>query len=218
MEVKAHEVKRVLKDDLGFSYRRAKLVAVQSNSVRCRVMRQQYALKMLELLAGKRRILNVDESWLNEISFQRKVWCSMARPSTVTREGVSPRLSLIAALDTEGRVWFSLSHANTDQRVMMVFLQHLAGKLDEEEPGWRADTYLLLDGARYHTGDEIRGFLHKLQIQVIWSAPYSYAGAAVEALFSGIKLGQLNPDKLPTGKRVSILFLITHNVVVTSCR
>ena len=85
---------------------------------------------------------------------------------------------------------------------MLVFLQYLAAKLDEERPGWRSDTYLLLDGARYHTGDEIRGFLHKMQIQVIWSAPYSYAAAA-ESLFSGIKLGDLNPTRLPTGKRVS---------------
>ena len=86
---------------------------------------------------------------------------------------------------------------------MLVFLQYLAAKLDEERPGWRSDTYLLLDGARYHTGDEIRGFLHKMQIQVIWSAPYSYAAAAAESLFSGIKLGDLNPTRLPTGKRVS---------------
>ena len=112
--MKAHEVRRVLKNDLGFSYRRAKLVSIQSNSVRCRVMRQQYALKMLELLRDKKNILNVDESWLNEVSFQRKVWCPKDRPPTVTRQGVSPRISLIAALDTEGRVWFSLLHANTD--------------------------------------------------------------------------------------------------------
>ena len=95
MEVKSHEVKQILKGELGFSYRRARLVSVQSNSVRCRVMRQQYALKMLELLQDGKRILNVDESWLSEISFQRKVWCPKDRPSTVTRQGVSPRISLI---------------------------------------------------------------------------------------------------------------------------
>ena len=122
MEVKSYEVQRVLKHDLGFSYRRAKLVSVQSNSVRCRVMRQQYALKMMELLRDGKRILNVDESWLNEVSFQRKIWFPKDRPSTVTRQAVAPRVSLIAAMDTEGRVWFSLSHANTDQKIMLVFL------------------------------------------------------------------------------------------------
>ena len=122
MDVNARQVRRVLKHDLRFSYRRVRLVSVQSNSVRCRVMRQQYALKMLELLGTNKRILNVDESWLSETSFQRKIWSPKDRPSTVTRQGVSPRLSLIAALDTQGRVWFSLSHANTDQRVLLAFL------------------------------------------------------------------------------------------------
>lgn len=80
---------------------------------------------------------------------------------------------------------------------------------------WKSSTYLLLDGARYHTGDEIRGYLHKLQVHVIWSAPYSYAAAAIESLFSGLKLGELNPSRLPTGKRVSVIFFLT-NFVVTS--
>ncbi len=47
VDVNARQVRQVLKQDLGFSYRRVRLVTVQSNSVRCRVMRQQYALKML---------------------------------------------------------------------------------------------------------------------------------------------------------------------------
>ena len=85
---------------------------------------------------------------------------------------------------------------------MMVFFRHLILQLDEERPGWREDTIILLDGARYHTGEGIREYLHKMQLQVIWSAPYSYATAPIELLFGGLKLGELNPDKLPTGKKV----------------
>ena len=117
---------------------------------------------------------------------------------------MTPRLSLIAALDTEGRVYFSLTQANTDQNVMLVFLRHLILTLDEERPNWREDTIILLDGARYHTGEDIREFLHKLQLPVIWSAPYSYATAPIELIFGGLKLGEHNPDRLPTGKKVSL--------------
>ena len=104
-----------------------------------------------------------------------------------------PRISLIAALDTEGRAYYSLTQANTDSKVLLVFLQHLAEKLDSERPGWRADTYILLDGARYHTGEEIREYLHKMQLNVIWSAPYSYSTVPIELLFAGLKFGELNP-------------------------
>ena len=76
--------------------------------------------------------------------------------------------------------------------------------LDAEIPGWQADTYLLLDGARYHVGSEIREYLHKMQLLVCWSAPYSYASASIELLFGGLKFGELNPRKLPVGKKVSL--------------
>ena len=68
-------VMKVLKDELGLGYRMARDVPLQGNSERCLVLRQQYAMKMLELLNDGKRILNVDESWLNDTNFTRKIWC-----------------------------------------------------------------------------------------------------------------------------------------------
>ena len=87
---------------------------------------------------------------------------------------------------------------------MLAFLQHFILVLDEEDAAWREDTIILLDGARYHTGEEIREYIHKMRLQIIWSAPYSYSAAPIELLFGGLKFGKLNPDRLATGKRVSI--------------
>ena len=75
LEVKREEVRSVLRTDLGLGYRMAKKVPVQSNSERCLVLRQQFALKMLELLLQQKHVINVDESWLSESSFLRKIWC-----------------------------------------------------------------------------------------------------------------------------------------------
>ena len=41
---------------------------------------------------------------------------------------------------------------------------------------------------------------------MIWSAPYSYSTAPIELLFGGLKLGELNPERQPTGKKVSAYF------------
>ena len=49
---------------------------------------------------------------------------------------ILPRLSMIAALDTKGKVWFSLQHSTTDSDIIAVFFQHLVQTLNEEEPGW----------------------------------------------------------------------------------
>ena len=69
---------------------------------------------------------------------------------------------MIAALDTDGRVYFSLSHATTDQDTFMLFLRHLVAQLDRETPGWQEDSVILLDNAAYHVGEEMRIYLRKM--------------------------------------------------------
>ena len=67
---------------------------------------------------------------------------------------------------------------------------------------------ILLDGAKYHTGIEIRDYMWKLEISVMWSAPYSYDTAPIELVFAHLKFGELNEEEFPTGKKVSIKTLI----------
>ena len=43
---------------------------------------------------------------------------------------------MITAIDSEGRVWFALTHATTDSDVTILFLRHLMRILDHETPGW----------------------------------------------------------------------------------
>ena len=74
----------------------------------------------------------------------------------------------------------------------MIYLIHLVNQLDQERSNWRDDTVLLLDGARYHTGSEVREYLRKLELTVIWSGPYSYSTAPIETVFAALKFGQLN--------------------------
>ena len=72
----------------------------------------------------------------------------------------------------------------------------------------------MLDGARYHTGSQVRVYLRKLEVQVIWSGPYSYSTAPIEMVFASLKFGEINPDKKPTGKKVSaLLFLFLTNLL-----
>ena len=43
--------------------------------------------------------------------------------------------------------------------------------------------------------------LARLGINVMYSGPYSYSAAPVELAFAALKLGDLNPDRFPTGKK-----------------
>ena len=212
-EQKGHTVdvlmaRQVMRRDMHLGYRLAKTVAVQCNTERCLVLRQQFAIRMIPLLDSgcfssppARRVINIDESWLNETRFVRRIWVPSDGPATVSDKQVQPRISVIAALDTEGRVWCALTQANTDTDVMTTFLRHLMRQLDHETPGWEENTTLLLDNASWHTNLEMKQRLAKLVPHVIYTGPYSYSSAPIELLFAGLKLGELNPERLPTGKR-----------------
>ena len=78
---------------------------------------------------------------------------------------------------------------------MLIFLLHLVKLLDLERPGWKNDTVLQLDGARYHTGSAVREYMRKLELQVIYSAPYSYSTAPIEMVFGALKSGELNTSE-----------------------
>ena len=125
VELSQAVIRSVLRKQLGLGYRMAQRVPIHANTERCLVLRQQYALAMLPLLRSGRRIINVDETWLNESNFTRKVWCYPDAPGTQPLRAMSASLSMIAALDTDGRVFFSLGHATTDQDTFMLFLRHL---------------------------------------------------------------------------------------------
>ena len=153
------------------------------------------------MLDTDQRIINIDESWLNETNYTRMMWCPPSSPATMTSKSVAPRIALIAALDNNGKVYFSLTQTNTDSDVMMLFMQYLIKQLDSESANWRASTTFLFDGAKWHTGAEMREYFRKMEVQIIYSGPYSYSTAPIELLFGALKRGELNPEQKPTGKK-----------------
>ena len=125
LEVGANKVRRLLKKGLGFSYRRASKVPVQCNSTRCLILRQQFAEQLLLQLSSKTRIINFDETWLNESSFVRRTWTPKQWSTSTNLRAISPRLSLLGAIDTDGKCWFALSHATTDSNIILLFFRQL---------------------------------------------------------------------------------------------
>ena len=158
-------------------------------------------MRILPLLEARRRIINVDESWLNGTRFIRRMWVPSNGAGTFTDKQVAPRISLISALDTDGNIWFSLTQTNTDADVMTTFLRYLSRQLDLEFPGWQEDSYILLDNATWHSNTVMKERLARMSLPIIFSGPYSYSTAPIEMVFAALKLGDLNPERLPTGKK-----------------
>ena len=84
---------------------------------------------------------------------------------------------------------------------MLLFIRKLMEVLDLETPGWQEHTTLLLDNAAWHTNEVMKQRLARLQLNVCYTGVYSYSSSPIESVFAALKLGELNPARLPTGKR-----------------
>ena len=103
------DVRTVLKHDFGMRYRKVKKVPWLGNAERCLVTRQLYAKKLLTLLEEGKRVINVDETWLPYLDFRRMKWKAPGNTNSVASKDLSPKVNMIAALDTDGRLYLSLT-------------------------------------------------------------------------------------------------------------
>ena len=64
-------------------------------------------MKLLGLLQQGKRIINVDQSWVDKVDFRRRNWRPRGYWPSMALKDVSPRLSLFAAVYVV--VWLRLS-------------------------------------------------------------------------------------------------------------
>ena len=74
VQAKKQLVGKIMREDLGMRYKKVKSVSIHANSPKNMVLRQQFALKYIELLRRGKTILCIDESWLGMTDFRRMKW------------------------------------------------------------------------------------------------------------------------------------------------
>ena len=91
------------------SYRKVVKLPIHANSERCLVQRMHCAMKFLELTPKTRRIISLDESWINLTDYRRRKWQVKGLPNSIPTLNVNPRISILAAVDNFGAIYVSLS-------------------------------------------------------------------------------------------------------------
>jgi len=128
-------------------------------------------------------------------------WREYGTSNTLPGLQLAPRITVIAAIDSLGNVYLTLTQANSNNKTMEIYFHHLAATLDRERPYWREDSVILLDNAVYHNSASTLRLLQGLRIPVMFLGPHSYNIAPCELWFSFLKSTHLNPNMLPTGKK-----------------
>lgn len=129
-------VNTVLRTISSVSWRKIRDPGLLVNTDRSKVLRQQHAFILLNLLNEKRRIINIDESSFDSTTFARYGWqLKDARSSGVVKP-LGARITMIAAIDTEGCLWYSISHGTNTGATFSSFLYYLSELLKEEVEDW----------------------------------------------------------------------------------
>ena len=194
-------VRRIMRVDLGLKFKRAKPIAARTNTVCCRYQRQQFALRLIAEMSAGKRVINIDEASLSQTNFVRRGWGQKTLDLRPQAKPLGHRLTLIAALDNLGASYFAITQSTVDSEIFGAFLQRFAGQLDGEDPNWRETTILVLDGATTHRSEETCRAMAALQIPAMIAGPYGFDGSPAEKLFALLKVGDLNPGDIKTGKR-----------------
>ena len=63
---------------------------------------------------------------------------------------------MIAAIDTDGRIYCALTQANTNSDVMIMFLQKLTKQLDQEDSTWKMNSTIFLDNVAWNSNPDIK--------------------------------------------------------------
>ena len=95
--------------DMSMSYRKIRRQSLQFNSLKNIYLRQQWAIRFLESDIQGKTVINVDESWIGTSDFRRMNWAYRAKNNNLAVKNLSPRISMLVALDTRGEVFLSLS-------------------------------------------------------------------------------------------------------------
>ena len=108
IEATEYEIRKAMHQELSMKFKKVVPISIHGNSAKNLVLRQQYAKHLIRLLQEGKRLLNVDESWIGMSDFRHCKWMAHGTTNSAVKLQVVPRISMIAGLDTTGKVYLSL--------------------------------------------------------------------------------------------------------------
>ena len=64
---------------------------------------------MIEIFKSDTIVINIDESSFIESDYRTRKWRKKGETNSVSTKEISPRINVFAAIDTEGRVYLSIT-------------------------------------------------------------------------------------------------------------
>jgi hypothetical protein len=188
-------IRGYLKDELSLRYKKADPITFRHNLHESKLQRQYAAKWYIKFLAEGKRVINVDESVLNQTDKRRRGWFAKDQKNFVSHLERLARINIIAAVSSWGDFYFTINCGKSISRTVLLFLIKLVSHLTDQDPDWRANTVIVLDNAPYHRSRVMTAWCRELKLPLMFLGPYQYSMAPIELMFSFMKNRDLNLGK-----------------------
>ena len=190
-----------MRDDCKMSFRKLKRISIHGNSPKNLILRQQFAINMVQQSLAGKVLLCIDETWLGMSDFRKMKWRVKGSTNSVPSIQLVPRISMIVGVDTLGNIYLSLTQSNSNSQIMDIFFRYLDQRLEKERKKWKNNTIIILDNAPYHNSSYTLKTFESLKLPIMFTGPHSYDGSPCELFFAQFKQADINPRHLPMGKK-----------------
>ena len=124
VDVSLTTVKKILRLELGMSYKKIYRGNIRTNTVKAKQKRQYAAALFARLLADGKRVIHIDESTLDQTCYVRHGWGTAGEQLHSEHTFRLNRYNIIAATASTGEVWFCVNNGyNTSQTIWSFILK-----------------------------------------------------------------------------------------------
>ena len=162
-----------MKDDFNKSYKRTRKYKIDVNTHDYKLKRYYFAKFILQKLNQKKKLVFYDETWFDKFNYIRYEWTDRGEPARGLEKPACPRITVVAAVDSDGNKYASITQSNSTRYTTQVYLFQLITLLEKEDNDFRDKTILVFDGATHHLTADVRALLQLMNVQYCVTSPFS---------------------------------------------
>jgi hypothetical protein len=125
IRVSATTLRQYLREVLGMRFRVLGVVGQRFDEMSTLLKRQVAAFEYIRVLQTGIEIFNIDESIIRSTDQRKRGWALAKNRILVSKALRLPQISMIAAVSSEGRVFFTINQGKTTSHTFLLFLSKL---------------------------------------------------------------------------------------------
>ena len=86
IDIKPWTLRQYLRKELNLRYKRIEATSWKGNAPKNLILRQHFAIGFLRLDLTKKKLVNIDETWIGMSDFRRMRWTPTGKPNSVPKK------------------------------------------------------------------------------------------------------------------------------------